>query len=590
MTTHRALFLVPLLSMFLGCTDTKTEYIEVQLPPPPPPESEPLIIDVQASQLDGAFLLNGGAFPDSGYQSGELYLRDQQTGMLVELGKSYDDAYEAVVVNGSYDSAYHHVNGGDVPANVLGIVSSGIAVNAPATVDVDVPSASVRAAFQLNGAAFPASVYNHATFYLQPVGSDELIVLGDSHIVNDIVNVIPGDYHVIYSHQQGDQVPANKNARVMSDVAINGSSVLDINIVSVDARTAFTVNGGAFPKSQYIHAKFYLVDANGDEAFLGNSFDDPATVSVIAGTYDIEYRHQQGDSIPLNKGTIVREAVDLTSGGDASADVPGVLLSITATLNGQPFPVSEYQDGILELHDAATGSYSLLGNTHSPFTDLAVIPGTYDIAYSHETGDSVPQNVRGVVSSGYVVAGDQQLDLDVTGYLLTGSITLDAAAFPQSQYNTADFLMQGPLTTEPIFLFASHSQDEPAMVLPGTYDVFYACHNCIDIPFNSFATIVEDFAANADGVITASLGSTRVEVSATLNGGPFPVSYYQSGVIWGGIGNDDLVELTATQASTPDIILLVGDYNFYYQHKNGDQVPANQWALVDQQTLVAPPN
>jgi len=590
MTTHRALFFLPLLAMFLGCTDTETEFVEIQIPPPPPPQSEPLVIDVQASQLDGAFLLNGGAFANSIYQSGELYLRDQLTGMLVELGKSYDDAYQAIAVNGSYDSAYHHVNGGDVPANVLGVVSSGIAVNAPATVDVDVPSASVRASFQLNGAAFPASVYNHATFYLQPVGSDELIVLGDSHIVNDIVNVMPGDYHVIYSHQQGDQVPANKNARVMSDVAINGSTALDINIVSVDARTAFTVNGGAFPKSQYIHATFYLVDANGDEAFLGNSFDDPATVSVIAGTYDIEYRHQQGDSIPLNKGTIVREAVDLTAGGDASVDVPGVLLSINVTLNGQPFPVSEYQDGILEIYDTATGSYSLLGNTHSPFTGLVVIPGTYDIAYSHETGDAVPQNVRGVVSSGYVVAGNQQLDLDITGHLLTGSITLDTAAFPQSQYNTADFLMQGPLTTEPIFLFASHSQDEPAMVLPGTYDIFYSCHNCIDIPFNSFATIVEGYAANADGVIAASLSSVRVEVSATLNDSPFPASNYQSGVIWGGIGDDDLVELTATQVSTPDIILLTGDYNFYYQHNNGDQVPANQWALVSQQTLVAPPN
>jgi len=150
--------------------------------------------------------------------------------------------------------------------------------------------------------------------------------------------------------------------------------------------------------------------------------------------------------------------------------------------------------------------------------------------------------------------------------------------------------MQGPLTTEPIFLFASHSQDEPAMVLPGTYDVFYACQNCIDIPFNSFATIVEGYGANADGVITASLSSIRVEVSATLNGSPFPASIYQGGVIWGGIGNDDLVELTATQVSTPDIILLAGDYNFYYQHNNGDQVPANQWALVDQQTLMAPPN
>jgi hypothetical protein len=590
MTTRRLLYLLPLLELFAACDNTETQIVEIQIPPPPPPVSLPLVINVQASQLGGDFLLAGGAFPNSLYQSGEIYLRDQATESLVELGKTYDDAYQAMIVNGTYDSAYHHVNGGDVPANVLGVVANTIPVNAPATLDVDVPSASVRASFLLNGAAFPASAYNHATFYLQPVGSDELIVLGDSNIVNDIVNVVPGDYHVIYSHQQGDQVPANKNARLMSNIAISGNAALDIDVISVPARTAFTIDGAPFPKSQYEHAEFYFVDANGDEAFLGKSFDEPGSVSVITGTYDIEYRHQQGDTIPLNKATIVSAGVDLNAGGTAIVDVTSNRLNINATLNGQAFPVSEYQDGILELRDPATGSYSLLGNTHSPFADLAVIPGSYDIVYSHETGDAVPQNVRGTVSSGYVIAGDQQLNLDITGYLLTGSITLDTAAFPQSQYNTADFLVQGPATTEPIFLFASHSQDEPAMVLPGTYDLYYACHNCIDIPFNSFAKIIADLAVDMDGDVVASLTSVRVEASATLNGNAFPASIYQSGFIWGGIGDEDLVELTATQVSTPDIVLLAGDYNFYYQHNNGDQVPLNLWALVDQQTMVAPPN
>jgi len=128
------------------------------------------------------------------------------------------------------------------------------------------------------------------------------------------------------------------------------------------------------------------------------------------------------------------------------------------------------------------------------------------------------------------------------------------------------------------------------MVLPGNYDLIYACHNCIEIPFNSYATIVSGFDVNADAVVSTNLSSARMEVSATLNGAPFDPSIYQSGLIWGGIGNDDAVELTRTNVSTPDIILLTGDYNFYYQHKNGDQVPANTWVLVDQQTIAAPPN
>lgn len=590
MSLKRAYTLLFVTFLAAGCENTVTQIVEIQAPPPPPPQSTPLVVNVAASQVDGDFLLAGGAFANSIYQSGDLYFYDQVTGTQQELGNTYDHSYNAMLVNGMYDSVYKHFTGGDVPANGAGVVASDLAINAPATVDIDVPSASVRATFTLNGAAFPASVYTHGTFYLQSENSEELIFLGDSHVSNDIVNVMPGSYHVIYSHQQGDGVPANTNARIMNSVAIAGAATLDIDVSSVDARTSFALNGAAFPQSQYVRAKFYLIDDSGGEAFLGNSFDPAGSISVIAGTYDIEYRHQQGDSIPLNKGTVVVSALDLSGGGAAAVDVTGVALDINATLNGQPFQVSEYQDGILELHDPAANSYSLLGNTHSPFTGLVVIPGTYDIVYSHETGDAVPQNTRGTVMTGYVIAGNQQLDLDIVGHSMTGSITLNTAAFPQSQYNAADFLLRGDETSEDIHLFTSYAQDEPAIVLPGTYDVVYTCHNCIEIPFNSDATILEDFVVNSDGVVSTNLNSVRVQVSATLNDDPFDSSIYQSGLIWGGIGSTDLVELTQTNLTTADIIILAGDYNFYYQHQNGDQVPANTWALVDQQNVAAPPN
>jgi hypothetical protein len=590
MNLRSILLLIVAAALMAACEDTKTRVVEIQLPPPPPPVSTPVVVNVSASQVDGSFLLAGGAFPGSVYQSGDLFFRDQVTGAMVELGDTYDPGYDTMLVHSTYDSVYMHFTGSEVPVNGDGVIASGVSIDAAATVDIDVPLASVRATFTLNGGAFPASVYNHGTFYLQPAGSDELIFLGDSHVANDIVNVMPGSYHVVYSHQQGDQVPANIDARVMSSVAISGNAALNVDVTSVDVRTLFTLNGGAFPQSQYESARFFLLDARGGEVFVGNSFDPAGSISVIADTYDVEYRHQQGDSVPLNKGTIVTSNLDLTGGGAVNVDVTSVTLDINATLNGAPFQVSEQQDGILELYDAASSSYTLLGNTHNPFTGLVVIPGTYDIAYSHETGNEVPQNTRGTVLTGYILAASQQLDLDITAYALTGAITLDAAAFPQSQYNSADFILRGDATSEDIYLFASYAQDEAALVLPGTYDVVYACNNCIEIPFNTGATIVESYDVNANGVVAADLSSVRVEVSALLNGNPFDTSIYQSGLIWGGIGPADQVELTRTNVSTPDIVLLTGDYDFYYQHENGDQVPANVWALVDAQTLSPPPD
>lgn len=555
-----------------------------------PSSSEPINIDVQASQVDGDILLNGGAFPNSIYQSGDLLVRDQVTGVMVELGNTYDHSYDIMLVNSTYDSIYEHSNGGNVPVNELGIIQTDIVVDADRSLNVDVPMASVSPQFMLNGGSFPASDYDRGTFYLQPINSKELIFLGDSNVASDAVNIIPGTYHVIYDYIQGATVPANENARVMSDVAIAGNMPLVVDVPSVSVRKSFLHNGNTFPNSQYERAEFFLVNATGDEVFVGNSYEGPGSIVVIGGTYDLEYRHKQGDTLPLNKNTVVRANLDFSSGGDASVDVTSFILEINPTLNGQAFQVSEYQDGILELRDVVTGGFSLLGNTHGAFNDLVVIPGTYDFYYSHETGDEVPQNTRGSVMTGYVISDDQQLGLDITGHTLTFSLTLDTAAFPVSQYDYAGILMSGAASSEDILAALTYAQDEPVMVLAGNYDVIYACMNCDTIPGNAYATIIDDRNIAASGVIAASISSATVITSVTLNGNAFSQLAYQNGLIWGALNDGDAVELTRTNVMSDDIILIAGNYQFYYQYQNGDQVPANPWALVGQQSIVAPPN
>jgi len=569
----------------LGC-DTKTQIIDqiVQVPPPEPP-STPLVIDVQASQVDGSFLLDGGTFPNPLTEIGEFALFDLGSGTFVDLGKSYDQGYDLMIVHGNYDSVYRHGSGSQVPANQSGVVQSGLAINNDQTIDIDVSVATIQGFFALDGGAFPVSAYNRARFYLQPVGAGDLILLGESHVQNDPVSVMPGTYDVVYRHFQGALVPANEYAVVMSNVVVIGNMRLDIDIDSVDVRTSFLHNGSPFPQSQYIRAEFFLVDNAGDRVLLGNSYDAPGTISAIGGTYDVEYQHIQGASIPLNSKTTVVTALDLSTGGDAAVDVPSFSLDINATLNGQPFPVSEYDDGILEFRNPANGSYSLLGNTHNPFTDLVIIPGTYDIAYSHETGNAVPLNTRGTVFSGYVIAGDQQLDLDVTGHTLTTALTLDNNSFPLSNYEYGDIYLQGDASAEDIRASATKSQDAPFLVLPGTYDVIYSCHNCNEVPFNSYATILDDFDIIADGVIATNVESVRLDVTATLNGNPFPQSIYESGLIHGGLSQGDTVELTTTAATTEDVIVIAGDYTFYYEHQNGTTVPINSWTVVDQQAI-----
>lgn len=578
--------IICLIAVALAGCETKVKTVDniVQVFPPDP-TGKPLTIDVQASGVDGSFTLGGSAFPGTFNEVGMLAFYDTVAQSLVDVGKSNDGSYSAMLVNGTYDTTYRFSSGSQIPANYFAVVQAGVAVASTITVNIDVPVVSVRPQFLLNGSNFPASQYDRARFFLVPAAGGEPIFLGDSHIVNDTVSIVPDSYHVVYSQVQGGTVPVNQNARVMSDVDISSDMQLVVDVNAVEVRTSFQHNGSPFPLSQYERAEFYLVNDIGDEAFLGQSYFAPATVRVIGGIYDLEYRHQQGSTVPLNKATRVRSTIDLIAGGDASVDVQSFTLDINATLNGQPFPVSEYDDGELELLDTVSGSYSLLGNTHSPFAGLVVIAGTYDVVYSHETGDDVPQNVRGNVLSGYDVVGNQQLDLDITGHSMTLALTLDNDAFPMSGYNYADILLKGAATAEEIVASSTITQDEPFMVLPGTYDVTYSCQVCTEVPFNSYAPMIDDLEITADGVIAADITSVRVKTTATLNGAAFPQSYYQSGVIYGSLQAGDSVELTSTATTTDDVILIAGPYSFFYQHQNGEQVPANLWSLVGQQTI-----
>lgn len=588
---NKSAYLCFFLYFLLACNDnTNTITVEVEVPPPEP-VSTSLVIDVAASQLSGDFLLNSGAFPNSIYQSGDLFIRDQATGSFIELGNTYDHSYDVMLVNDTYDSFYRFFTGDAVPANIDSNVQTGVVVSADQNLDIDVPMVSVRSNFLLNGSSFPVSIYNRAHIMLQPVVGGDRILLGETHLVNPPVKVVAGEYHVVYQHITGDGVPANSAARVMSNVDISSDILLAVDVIAADVRTSFLLNGSAFPVSQYVHADFYLIDpATSDETFIGNSYDQPTTVLIISGTYNAEYRHQAGDTVPLNKARLLQSNIDLTSGGALILDVPSVLLNISATLNGNAFQVSEYQDGNLELFDSETGSYSLLGNTHGNFIDLPIIPGTYDFSYSHESGDLVPQNNRGTVLSDYLLAVDANLDLDVVAYQATSAVTINTIAFPVSQYQYANLILRGSQSTDDILLARTYGQGEPALVLPGSYDLVYQCVSCGDIPINKDLTLSSAQAIQADTQLSANIRSVRLEVSTTLNGAPFTNSIYQSGVIWGGTAASDVVELTATNQTTDDVILAEGDYIFYYQHANGDLVPINAWAKVDSQQLTAPPS
>lgn len=68
------------------------------------------------------------------------------------------------------------------------------------------------------------------------------------------------------------------------------------------------------------------------------------------------------------------------------------------TLNGGPFPISDYDDAWIRLRDRVTGDLILLGNRHDQNYLVNIVPGGYDVLYGSQTPGSIaPHNINAVL-------------------------------------------------------------------------------------------------------------------------------------------------------------------------------------------------
>lgn len=583
------LFLL-LLTLF-GCgggsthTETITNTVEV---PPPPPEANDIALTLSASWVDGGVTNNGEAFPPSSYDDGRIVFEGSDSDDRFVAANTTLPDYDILVLNGTYRMIYQvDTPGQQVPLNTHSVLMAEHHVSESHTVDLDVSSILITPVFTLNGSSFPASQYDHALFYLQPVAGGERIFLGDSSMTNTGVRVTPGSYHVVYEYQQGTVSPINKGARVLSDVSLVEDQRLGVDVSAGDVRATFTLAGNAFPSSQYDHAEFFLKDLTSlSESFLMKSYDGTVSLPVIDGTYDVLYKLVQSTTIPLNRNKVIASNVTFTGGGAVNQNIEQVSFDLVATLNGSAFPASEYQDGIIELYDSATDSYTELGNTHGSLAGITLISGAYEVIYSHETGDAVPQNVRGTVVEQHVFNSSDTVNVDVVAVLVTANVSLNDADFSLPVYQSGDILLAGTQSVSDIFVGNTSNLATPVMVLAGSYDLFYRHKSGDDVPQNTRFQLLSSQSVVENTELEANIDSLYIRVSALLNDLEFPASQTQFGEIYASSGTGDRVKVLETHAEGAAIMMAEGDYGFFYQHVSGESVPANTWALIAEQTLV----
>ena len=574
-----------------GCgKETIIQQVEVQ---PADPVSTEITVDIIHSEVSGNMTLNGAAFPSSIYSYGKIVLEDTNSNSRFTIANTNSGTYASEVIHGTYNIYYDYETGVGVPANKAALIQSNVEINADTVLDIDLPAVSVEATFRLNGATFPELPTERASFYLQPVNSDELILLGQSHLAANTALVVPGDYHVIYSHEEGDSIPRNKNARVLENVTINANVALRVDVASADARFLFQHNGQAWSNSLFESGNIYLVnDAHQDEVLIANTRENTVTASVVSSTYNVHYRYFSGVTVPFNTDAVVLENVDLSE-DSYTVNVLSSLLSVQLSLNGANFPTSVYDNARIEAYSSSNENLTLIGYSNQAIANVPLINGDYNLVYSLENGGvAVPINKGATVREDITLAAQLEVTVDILAFLAGVDFSINGNTSETSVYNKGLFILEGEMTSEPLIIGGTAvSALDNALVIAGNYDLKYALgEGGVDIPRNASSLLLSDQAISSATTFSVDVDTARVDLNVVFNGSGNISNVYNQGRLYA-VSTENAADdftIALTNPLTEDIIFIPGSYDIYYSLENGGVgIPLNSRTRVGSFTFEA---
>jgi hypothetical protein len=470
--------------------------------------------------------------------------------------------------------------------------------------DVDIGGVSVSARVLIDHEPAPGDDYEDGELWLRDdVGGDE-VLLGNSHDDQLGAMVLPGTYDLVWSVESGGtQVPSNTRAvlgRIQvrdgeirlgtegrAELTLEGG-VLLVDIPTVVAVGEFLLDGETPPGDGYENATITLVDpASSDAVELGELRDGDFSVRVIAGTYQVRYSALVSNgAAPLNHDAILGtiDVVGAEVAPEHTIDVPVATFTGDFLFDGMPASTSIYEQGRVVLTDAATGDEIELGKTSDASFSVPVIPGSYDVVYSHVIGQTLPGNTRAHVGTIAIAAADPPTDVDIETTTVAGAITVGGGPAPADPGNVGVVTLRGIEGDDEVVLGTTNSGSYAALVVAGTYDVFYRQQTSAGgVPLNTNAR-VSSASVTLPGGSLGDIDVPFVAVSGvvTLDGATPPTSEYDDGRIYlRNLETDDSVLLGNTRMGEIDGLVVPGTYDVVYVVETaGATVPQNSGAVL----------
>lgn len=285
--------------------------------------------------------------------------------------------------------------------------------------------------------------------------------------------------------------------------------------------------------------------------------------------------------------------------GAITVDIPMVGLTTSLTLNGGSFPASPYENAKIWLRDTESGDAVELGATRDGdiVEAIPVIPGNYEVYYEHIAGDTVvPANTSARLDTVRIPQGsDFDLELDITAIELSGNITFNGQAAPESQYENGTILLRHRGSGDEIELADTRERQYSALVLPGTYDIHYRARLAsTTAPINKNALLGEmtvgDLGDDSPLVHNIDVDVTVVSGSFSIDDNVPSTSPYENGlVLLRDQTTGDETLLGETRHGEYSVPVVSGSYDVIYRRLlGGDLVPVNRGAVIGEVGLEDP--
>ncbi len=566
-----------------------------------------VLTDIEAVSIVVAVTIDGNAPPPSLAERGQLVLVDRLRGDEAVVGDTAAGPLAATVIPGDYELHWRHIAGSAlVPQNSnaslgrVGLDAAGqlrlsedskFQIDEEGTLVVDIETVEIDIDASYNDTPAPPSLAENGELRLVDPATGDEVSLGETATDDLTARVIPGVYELHYAARNTASIaPRNPDAFVTTVDAFD-TTPIEVTIPVVTLAGEFRFDGVVAPASTAERGRVALRDVvTGAEIDLGFTNEQTYSAPVVAGNYELVYRHVQGGGVVPRNASAILEAVQAaprpatTGPQPLDVEIPTVAIAGAFTVGTAAPPTDPANVGDVTLRSPDSEDEVLLGETAAGAYAVRIVPATYDIFYSQKTSSGlVPANTNARLDTVDVAAGELPGDIDVPFAPVTGAVMLNGSTPPASEYDDGRIYLRSPSTGDSVLLGNTRLGSVDGLVVPGTYDVYYVVETAGElVPQNTGAyldTVVVDGAAGLD--LPVALTSYDLGGAITVQGAAAPSGPTDQALLTlEDVASDDTIFLGGLggEVSAP---LTAGTYVLYYQMlQTSGALPANQRAAL----------